>query len=103
MSSQVYHVLLAGNMMLNTCPRFEGCGTRYPMWTDDAMPTTVGKSSRITAYAVGSNNDCRHKYLMRPMDVIRCSWNNNHDFIYRNAGNILSRDCLFGFCGMTAE
>ena len=91
--------------MLNKCPKRCSCGTYAGMWTDEDMPTAIGISTNVTAYASYSldySNNCR--YATTQVEVMRCSLI-NHDFIYRYINNtyynIKYPDiCDLAFCGM---
>ena len=85
----------AGNIMLNRCPPAYSCGTNVGMWTDERMPTLVGVQSSINAYRSWSRN-C--KYFTKRVSVMKCSTNNNFDFIYKYASDTV---CTLGFCGIT--
>ena len=89
-------VNIAGNMMLNTCPPTQSCGTNSPIWTDVELPTTVGLITNINAYAVVEGT-CRAYAL--PLQVIRCSASSIHGVIYRYNGD-KHQICSVGFCGM---
>ena len=86
----------AGTHMLDSCPKWRSCGTFYPLWTDEKMPTQIGVVNKIYIYGVWKD-DC--KWVLREMEVMRCSWDSQNDLIY----NRLSADtktCSEAFCGM---
>ena len=85
-----------GNRMMNTCPKHEGCGKNTPYWTDDEMPDEVGVAKDITIYGV-TKDSC--KELPEKAEVIRCSQNTKHDFVYRYKGDKRKR-CFEAVCGM---
>lgn len=89
----------AGTRMLNSCPKVKSCGTYGPYWTDAAMPATVGVSVRVNAYRVFSNDSNHCKSSPLPLEVMRCSWDTNHDFIYRQ-NTLYSKGCSRAYCGM---
>ncbi|XP_067947119.1 oncoprotein-induced transcript 3 protein-like [Watersipora subatra] len=85
----------AGTQMLNRCPT-TSCGTFFPYWTEDRMPTTVGVETTISAYTRNVYEVCRKQHRV-DVKVIRCS--SAADYIYRYSGPI--RDsCFHAFCGM---
>ena len=86
----------AGNMMLDTCVLGYSCGTHAAMWTDDPMPSEVGVSTEISAYASWTGN-CR--WQTKSVLVMRCSHDTDYDFIYQY--NEASTSCSYSFCGMT--
>ena len=88
----------AGNQMLNTCPKPESCGTKYPLWTDDIMPKEIGMEMTVDTYEPRKNNCKQYKFKVR---VMRCSWDTNHDLIYKQT-NFVGGYCFRGFCGMTS-
>lgn len=87
----------AGSQMLSSCPEVNSCGTNFPLWTDATMPQKVGVSKSITAYSVQENGYCQ-EWTVRTL-VMRCSWDTDHDFIYRPAIK-LNRSCREAYCGM---
>lgn len=69
------------------------------MWTPSRMPEAIGVKAMIVAYSATTEN-C--KYGRMGVEVYRCSYNTDHDFIYRVAnprGNPNYR-CMDAFCGM---
>lgn len=85
-----------GNRMLDSCPKWFSCGGRYPYWTDDLMPKAVGEITEVSIYGV-VGNDCKH--VTQAMEVVRCSWDSPHDFVYRYVGKYY-QSCSNSFCGM---
>ena len=85
----------AGNRMLNSCVKEFSCGTANAIWTDEAMPKTLGKVYEVNAY--GSFYGC--KALTEKIKVMRCSWDTPHDLIYKQMTNFKA-SCDYGFCGM---
>ena len=83
--------------MLNTCPKQMSCGTNWPFWTDAPVPTLIGLVQNVTAYGVGGL-DCKAWSL--PIQVMRCSWLDNDDIVYRYTGQYYDT-CYFAFCGTT--
>lgn len=83
--------------MLNSCPKYNSCGTLDPWYTDADMPTAVGVPTAISAYEVGSVGDCPG-YPQR-IEVIRCSWRTDHDLIYKQV-KFGFGTCRDAFCGM---
>lgn len=86
----------AGTRMLNTCPKYQSCGARWPLWTDEPMPTVVGVRSKIIVYG-SSETNCRRKTYT--VEVMRCSWDTDHDLIYKQITNS-GAGCQTAFCGM---
>ena len=86
----------AGNMMLNSCPPSNSCGTHAGMWTDAAMPSAVGESIVISVHGSYSNN-CKYRTLS--ILVMRCSYDTSYDFIYQYNEDTTS--CFYSFCGMS--
>ncbi|XP_067944629.1 oncoprotein-induced transcript 3 protein-like [Watersipora subatra] len=84
----------AGSKMLDSCPAAYSCGSHIGMWSDDNMPTEIGKSMSAKAY-ISWNSNCRNGYY--PMTVIRCSYKTPNDFIYRIEQSF---GCSLAFCGM---
>ena len=70
--------------MLDTCPKPNSCGTHTPIWTNATMPSFVGETTTIDVFELFKGN-C--KYVSAKVKVIRCSWNNLHDFIYQYSGS----------------
>ena len=88
--------------MLNSCPKFQSCGTLNPVWTDGKEPKQVGVSIRTGLYVVlrpVGNNVCRKRPHSTWLEVIRCSWDTDHDLIYRLVG-YYANNCHAAFCGM---
>ena len=85
----------AGTHMLDSCPEFLSCGTAYPFWTDERMPTQIGVEAIVKVYGV----DAGCKGLIRSVKVMRCSWNSPHNLIYKQTTN-LNSTCQYAFCGM---
>ena len=85
----------AGTHLLDSCPKSFSCGTIYPMWTDERMPTQIGVEATLYAYAATYN--CKH--FSYSIKVIRCSWNTPHDLIYKQTENY-TVNCNEAFCGM---
>ena len=83
--------------MLNSCPKYRSCGAIYPLWSDDEMPDEIGKITVAYAYEVKFSN-CRT--WIRAMQVMRCSWNTDHDLIYKYIGADINDQCSSAFCGM---
>ena len=91
-------ILATGEMMLNKCPEQHSCGTVHGLWTPEEMPKAIGIKTTIIAYTA-SNINCKHGW--KKVDVIRCSWDTSHDFIYKYiGGNEL--ECSHAFCGMNS-
>ena len=89
----------AGNRLLDHCVPYDSCGTNFPLWSDDRMPTSVGVPMTFKVYSSVAD-DCRHEAFAA--SVIRCS-NKPADFVYRWEVNTKDKfDCFYGFCGMTA-
>ena len=86
----------AGNMMLNSCPPTRSCGTLAGIWTDQEMPSVLGKSTEVSIFASYSGI-C--KYLIKSILVMRCSYDTSYDFIYRYIDSYTT--CAFSFCGMS--
>ena len=84
--------------MLNSCPKFESCGTWLPYWTDDPMPQDVGVVSDIQAYGV-YKGIC--DLLTAKVKVMRCSWDTDYDLIYKYVGSYMNLGCTRAFCGMS--
>ena len=82
--------------MLDRCIALFNCGTLFPMWTEDAMPSDVGRKHKITAY-ITRVYDCR--FEGRKLEVMRCSWNTYHDLIYKYVDKHLDK-CAEAFCGV---
>ncbi|XP_067934150.1 uromodulin-like [Watersipora subatra] len=88
----------AGNRMRDTCPPMYSCGAMMPMWTDQPPPSEVGVKKRINVYESWSpGHVC--KFFAKPVEVIRCSHDTEHDLVYRNYG-ARSNQCYQTFCGM---
>ncbi|XP_067943614.1 uncharacterized protein [Watersipora subatra] len=87
----------AGTHMLDRCPLPRSCGTQQPYWTDATMPSEIMVVSYIKAYGV-VNNNCRGRTIS--MLVIRCSWDTDHDYIYKYT-DPYKTECYEAFCGMT--
>lgn len=98
----------AGNRMLNSCPKKYSCGTVFPYWTDEKMPSTVGVETTVKAYIVDeettrgwlfgrSTTTTICKSSTRELRVMRCSDKPN-DLIYK--ASMFANDCSEGFCGM---
>ena len=89
---------LAGNKMLDFCPRSKSCGTKIPYWTDEAMPTQVGVEKTIKAYGE-ENGKC--KAHEKTIKVMKCSVNNNDFFIYQQFYIDAKKNetCNEAFCG----
>lgn len=94
--------------MLNTCPALKSCGGIDGYWTDEPMPRKAGVLETVWVYGSHGDDDCKnHKEVL---EVIRCSWRTDYDFVYRfspsNANyNITpsgnpSESCPDVFCGM---
>ena len=108
---------IAGNMISNKCPRYESCGTKEPYWTDEEHPKEVGEAKNITAYmSISSRSSAKHAELVRckyasqfynrTVQVVRCSWETNFDFVYRYIPREFDFDfyedfCSRAFCSMT--
>ena len=92
----LYIDISLGTHMLDKCPKFKSCGSYNPLWTDDEMPKNLGVVSNVNVYAVFKDT-CKDWEL--PLQVIRCSWKTNNDFVYRYAGNY-HKYCPQAFCGM---
>lgn len=92
----------AGNRLLNSCPKVNSCGSKYPIWSDAEMPTAVGQAVAIDGYVVLEEGYC--KYWTIPLEVMKCSDYLEDDFIYKlsaPADNSSSYSCGNGaFCGM---
>ncbi|KAF6016429.1 hypothetical protein EB796_025270 [Bugula neritina] len=88
----------AGNRLLDSCPKYKSCGSLYPLWSDEPMPTKVGVVSTIKMYAVVGNN-CKKAAL--DLQVMRCSPRKN-DYIYVTAKPSVKKNykCSDAFCGM---
>ena len=86
----------AGTHMLDSCPKWKSCGTYYPLWTDEKMPTQIGVVNTIYIYGVWKN-DC--KWVLREISVMRCSWDSPNDLIYNGLG-LDTRACSEAFCGI---
>ena len=71
-STQFLFTYVLGNRMLDRCIALFNCGTLFPMWTEDAMPSKVAQKHNITAY-ITRVYDCR--FEGRKLEVMRCSWN----------------------------
>ena len=84
----------AGNMMLNSCPPDNSCGTHGGIWTNHTMPTAIGVPTNVTAYI--SFAGC-YRY---PVSLIamRCSNRTNNSFIYKYVDDF--QGCSYAFCGM---
>ena len=85
----------AGNMMLDSCPPPNSCGTRGGLWTNEEMPSTVGVAAARQAFGSWESN-CKTFYF--PILVIRCSYDTPYDFIYKL--NVPIGFCPYSFCGM---
>ena len=71
------------------------CGTHAALWSDDAMPDSVGVVTNFQVYS-SFGDDCK-LYGGRQCQVMRCSTMPN-DFIYKYVDSF--DGCNFGFCGM---
>ena len=67
------------------------------MWTDAAMPQTVGDVFTVNVYAVGIEG-CSNKSWYARVQVLRCSMEAD-DFIYKYVGPLYDY-CSNAFCGM---
>ena len=85
----------AGTHMLDSCPKRNSCGTFYPYWTDERMPSQIGVEATVKVYGVNDGN-CK-KYSLS-VEVMRCSWNTPHDLIYKHTN--YQYICGSAFCGM---
>ena len=85
----------AGTHMLDSCPKWKSCGTRYPYWTDERMPKAIGIESTVQVYGVRAD-DC--KRVTKIIKVMRCSWDTSHDLIYKQTDD-LNGTCDSAFCG----
>ena len=95
-----FYCACLGNRMLTICPAEKSCGTNYPFWTNDIMPSEVGVANKVYAYGRHSD-DCRAERIN--IEVMRCSWNTSHDFIYKYIPNdYYEYSCDRAFCGMHA-
>lgn len=86
----------AGNRLLDSCPLHRSCGTSHAYWTDEEMPRLVGVQTKVIIYGTGDRGRCR--FVVRKALVMRCSWDNDHDFIYRQITGY-AQPCSHGFCG----
>lgn len=85
----------AGSRILDYCPRWFSCGTMKPLWSDEPMPGVVGVSERVKVFAV-ERGFCKQE--THTMEVMRCSYDTPHDFIYRQDSNYPG-GCAYAFCG----
>ncbi|XP_067931901.1 uncharacterized protein DDB_G0290587-like [Watersipora subatra] len=84
----------AGNRLLDTCPERFSCGTNFPFWTDEKMPTEIGVLTTINVYG----RIARCKSLKRELVVMKCS-SAPYDYIYQQTTYYTSR-CQAAFCSM---
>ena len=86
----------AGNIMLNSCPPSQSCGASAGIWTDAEMPSAVGESTEISAFAsyIGI---CKSKTWS--ILVMRCSYDTSYEFIYRYNEDFIN--CYYSFCGIS--
>lgn len=89
----------AGNKLMDKPVPKYSCGTEFPFYSLDPMPTRVGRAMHMSVYVAGD----RSGHQSRAMNVIKCSTREN-DFVYRYISNTLPQSirCNYGFCGMTA-
>ena len=95
----------AGNRMLNSCPEKYSCGTEYPYWTDEKMPSTIGVETIVNVYKVDEETNLIYRWIKtkkcksqtRKLKVMRCS-GKPHDLIYKTT--VFVNDCSEAFCGM---
>ena len=86
----------AGSHLLDKCIPYNSCGTQQPMWTDAAMPKSVGVITPVEVYTT-LGRYC--KWWTRKVSVIRCSTNAN-DFVYRYDDDSVDCRLPLGFCGI---
>ena len=86
----------AGTHMLDSCPKWLSCGTVYPYWTDERMPTIVGVEATVLVYGTSRSN-C--KGYTNKVQVMRCSWDSPNDLIYKYNSRYTGK-CATAFCGM---
>lgn len=85
-------------MLSDTCPKGRSCGGFNGLWSDDDMPKLVGFPERFNGYALDMDSGfCRGQTL--EMEVVRCSWDNESDMVYRFLGPHVDT-CTDSFCGM---
>ena len=90
----IANAVSAGNKLLDLCPEWKSCGSL-------TMPKLVGEQTYIDFYWV-NGTDCKWKTRSNLLQVIRCSWDKNNDFIYK-LSDVVSTDCEASFCGMYNE
>ena len=93
---------LVDNRLLNKCVKRYSCGGQDPYWTDAKMPDKVGEIKRVNVYGSHSSDGVFNCTVhSKPLQVMRCSWDTNHDFIYKFIGYYYTF-CNDTFCGMKA-
>ena len=91
---------VSGNRILNTCPQYKSCGTRYAYWTDEPMPQEIGVVATVTLHSTDSYYVSSCKYHNTKILVMRCSWKTPYDFIYKLAKTYTQDSCSAAICGM---
>ena len=87
-----------GSRILNKCAPRYSCGTNYPMWTNGAIPDTVGERVESRFYWSCSTSVPTSAGL----SVVRCSDHPN-DLVYKqhyHKDRAFSGTCSGAFCGM---